>query len=127
MAAKIDLRQLSGIYAICKLSPASPIPDWTDGEGFVSISRTGEELSIVCQSERIPPGIQASRGWRCWQFIGPFAFNETGITLSVIRPLSESDIGVFLVSTFDTDYLLIQEQDMETAKTVLLRAGHTLV
>jgi hypothetical protein len=61
------------------------------------------------------------------QFVGPFAFNETGIALSVIRPLSERDIGIFLVSTFDTDYLLIQERDMEAAEVTLLRAGHTLV
>jgi uncharacterized protein len=131
MAAKIDLRQLSGSYAICKLSPESPIPDWADGEGFVSISRTSEELSIVCRSDRapgrVPADIQVSSEWRCWQFVGPFAFDETGIALSVIRPLSESGIGIFLVSTFDTDYLLIKERDVEAAKTALLRAGHALV
>jgi hypothetical protein len=130
MTAKITLKQLVGDYAICKLRRDSPIPEWADGEGFVSISRTADELSIVCRSDRVPdrtPEFQAARGWRCFQFVGPFAFDETGIALAVIRPLSESDVGIFLVATFDTDYLLIQEKDLETAKAALLRAGHTLV
>jgi hypothetical protein len=127
MAPKIELRQLSEDYAICKLGPTSAIPEWADGEGFVSISRTDEELSIVCRAERVPAEIHASAGWRCLQFVGPFAFDETGIALSVIRPLSESGIGIFLVSTFDTDYLLIRERDMEAARATLLRAGHSLV
>jgi uncharacterized protein len=130
MAAKIILKQLVGDYAVCRLVAKSPIPAWADGEGFVSISRTGDELSIVCRSERVPdrmPEIQTARGWRCFQFVGPFSFDETGIALAVIRPLSESNIGIFLISTFDTDYLLIQGKDIETAKKALLRAGHTFV
>jgi hypothetical protein len=127
MAAKISLRQLTGEYAICKLGRKSAIPEWAEGEGFVSISRTDEELSIVCQSDRVPAEIHASRGWRCLQFVGPFAFDETGIALAVIRPLSEGNIGIFLVSTFDTDYLLIQERDAAKAKAALLGAGHALV
>src|SRR6266702_3969181 len=114
MAAKIKLRQLSGSYAVCKMDAKSSIPAWAEGEGFVTISRSEEELSIVCRAERIPMEIQAARGWQCFQFLGPFAFNETGIALSVIRPVSESNVGIFLVSTFDTDYLLIQESDLET-------------
>lgn len=131
MAATIQLRQLAGDYAVCKLGAKSAVPEWAQGEGFVSITRTDEALSIVCRSNRIsariPAEIQAARGWRCFEFVGPFAFDETGIALAVIRPLSERAIGVFLVATFDTDYLLIQEKDLETAKAALLRAGHTLL
>jgi uncharacterized protein len=131
MAAKIALRQLPGDYVVCKLGPKSPLPKWAEGEGFVSITRTIQALSIVCASERIPQPppaeMQVARGWRCFEFVGPFAFDETGVALAVIRPLSENDIGVFLVATFDTDYLLIQAKDVDKAKTALLVAGHTFV
>ena len=65
----------------------SPIPAWADGEGFVSISRSDDELSIVCRAERIPSGVKQDTGWTCYKFIGPFAFDETGIVASVIGPL----------------------------------------
>jgi hypothetical protein len=126
MARTIALRQWEGHYAVSKLDVKSAIPAWADGEGFVSISRTPAELSIVCRAERVPAGINASREWACFEFVGPFAFDETGIAVAVIQPLSEMKIGVFLVATFDTDYLLIQEKDLPTAKKALIAAGHKL-
>ena len=127
MSATIQLRALPGDYAVCKLDQAAAIPDWADGNGFVSISRTPEVLSIVCRTERVPASVQASRAWRCFEFVGPFAFDETGIALAVIRPLSEKNIGIFLVATYDTDYLLIQTKDLDAAKAALRVAGHTLL
>ena len=126
MSATIQLRELPGDYAVCKFEQAAAIPDWADGYGFVSISRTPEELSIVCRTERVPEAVNASRAWRCFEFIGPFAFDETGIALAAIRPLSERKIGVFLVATYDTDFLLVQSKDLAAAKTALLHAGHTI-
>jgi uncharacterized protein len=126
MARKITLRELPDHYAVCKLAPEARIPAWADGDGFLSISRTPDELSIVCRSERVPPDVHAARDWRCFALIGPFAFDETGIAVSVIAPLSDASIGIFLVATFDTDYLLIQGKDLEAGKRALLAAGHTL-
>jgi hypothetical protein len=127
MTPKIELRELPGEYAVCKLPRETPIPAWADGEGFVSISRTPSELSIVCRAGRVPATVQASREWRCFEFVGPFAFDESGIATAVIGPLSEGGIGIFLVATFDTDYLLIQEKDVYAAKDALRRAGHALI
>jgi uncharacterized protein len=124
---KVKLRQHPGRYVISKLDNAAHIPPWADGDGFVSISRTPNELSIVCPADRVPEEIDASRAWACFELLGPFAFDETGIALSVIEPLSEDGIGVFLVATFDTDYLLVQEKDLAAAKQALTAAGHTLV
>jgi hypothetical protein len=126
MTRTVRLRLLADEYAICKLASDASLPEWADGDGFVSISRTPDELSIVCPADRVPE-VSAARGWRCLQFIGPFAFNETGIALAVIRPLSENGIGIFLVSTFDTDYLLVQSRELEAAQAALLSAGHTLL
>lgn len=127
MSTKIKLRQHPERYAISKLDGAATIPSWTEGDGFVSISRTPSELSIVCPADRVPAEINASRAWTCFELIGPFAFDETGIALSVIQPLSKEKIGVFLVATFDTDFLLVQEKDLAAAKQALTAEGHTLV
>lgn len=127
MNTKLKLRQLPGHYAIAKLGVAAAIPAWADGDGFVSISRTPHELSVVCPAERVPAEVNASRAWACFELLGPFAFDETGIALAVIEPLSGERIGVFLVATFDTDYLLVQEKDLATARHALRDAGHTLV
>jgi hypothetical protein len=124
MKKTVKLRVVDGIYAISRLSPTEGIPVWADGNGFVSISRSDEELSIVCREERVPDGTQSDPGWTCLKLLGPFAFDETGIVLSVIQPLSENGIGIFVVSTFDGDHLLVKSDRFEDARALLLNAGH---
>lgn len=126
-AKSIQLRQLQGTYAISRLEPGSAIPEWADGPGFVSISRSDDELSIACLQERVPATCQTDSNWVCLKFIGPFAFGETGIVLSVIRPLSEAELGVFVVSTFDGDHLLLKEADATAGIRILTEAGHRLL
>lgn len=127
MAAKVRLKRLAGSYAVCRLDAASPIPSWADGEGFVSISRSDDELSIVCHAARVSGDVRQDGGWACYKFIGPFAFDETGIVSSVIGPLSDAGIGIFVVSTFDGDHMLIKEADIASAEPVLTSAGHSLL
>lgn len=122
----ITLAPLPSLYAIVRLAPHEAIPPWADGDGFVSIARTRDELSITCLQQRVPNGVglQIDAGWVALRFVGPFAFGETGIILSVIRPLSENGIGVFVVSTFDGDHLLIKQDDLDPARALLIAAGH---
>lgn len=122
----VTLQQLAGDYAVARLGRDEAVPAWADGDGFVSVSRSDEELSVVCRSDRVPASVRHDAGWTCFKFRGPFAFDETGIALAVIRPLSEADIGIFLVSTFDTDYLLIKTENAARARALLEQAGHTL-
>ena len=127
MAIKVKLKQLSGLYAVSRLEAGDAIPDWADGQGFVSISRTDDELSIVCLQDRVPASVKQDRDWVAFKLQGPFAFDETGIVLSVIRPLSENGLGIFLVSTFDGDHLLLKASDVAVARRFLGEAGHTIV
>jgi hypothetical protein len=127
VAAKVRLKRLVGGYTICRLDPTSPIPAWADGEGFVSISRSDDELSIVTRSERVPVGMKQDDGWACHKFIGPFAFDETGIVSAVIGPLSEAGIGIFVISTFDGDHLLLKQADLARAEPILSASGHSLI
>lgn len=124
---RITLQPLPHAYAIARLAPDSPIPPWADGPGFVTLSRTRDELSITCLDARVPVGVQADRGWQALRFVGPFAFGATGIILSVIQPLSENGVGVFVVSTFDGDHLLVQQADRGRAWALLEAAGHVLL
>ena len=123
----LALRLLPDRYGVARLAPAAPIPAWADGPGFVSISRTDDELSIVCRAERIPPGAQAARDWCCFKLQGPFAFDETGIVAAVIGPLSANAVGVFVVSTSDGDHVMVQAADLARSQALLLAAGHRIV
>ncbi|WP_092797984.1 MULTISPECIES: ACT domain-containing protein [unclassified Janthinobacterium] len=124
---QITLEQDPYSYAVSRLAHDSVIPDWVDGKGFVTISRSRQELSIVCRADRVPAGIQSEQDWVCWRFVGPFAFGATGIVLSVIEPLSRGGIGIFVVSTFDGDHLLLQRRDLERALPLLTAAGHRFI
>lgn len=113
---KLTLKILPDRMAVCRFEPSAPLPGWIDQPGFYSITRTAEELSVVCNEEHVPPGTQSEAGWRCFQLLGPFTFSEIGIISSLTQPLSESGVCVFVISTFDTDYLMVKDKDL--AKTI---------
>jgi hypothetical protein len=123
---RVRLARLTGSYTISRLDPSAALPGWADGTGFVSISRSTEELSIVCPADRVPGDIRQDAGWTCYRFVGPFAFDETGIVSSVIGPLSDAGIGIFVISTFDGDHMLLKEADRARAEAILVASGHIL-
>jgi len=127
MAVRVRLKPLSGRYAVSRLEAKESIPGWADGPGFVSITRTEDELSITCLQGRVPGTVKHDGDWVALKLQGPFAFDETGIVLSVIKPLSENELGIFLVSTFDGDHLLVKAKDEAAARGLLVAAGHTLL
>jgi hypothetical protein len=127
MAVCVDLLPLPGDYAVSRLAPDGTLPSWVKGSGFVNVSYCEDELSIVCQSDRVPSGTQSEAGWTALKLTASFEFDEAGIVLSVIKPVSEADLGVFLVSTFYRDYLLIKTNDLDQASALLSNAGHSII
>lgn len=124
---KLNLSTLPRSYAVCRLDPNGHIPYWALlGEDFVSLTRTNTELSIVCLEENVPQETRAERGWRCIKVDGAFEFTVAGVHASLAVPLAEADISVLAIATFDTDHLLVKEEDLERALTVLAQAGHTV-
>lgn len=119
----LTLTTLPDALAVCRLDP-SPIPAWADGDGFVSITRTARELSIVCAEARVPDDVKAERGWRVFKLEGPFDFALVGVLKQVLDPLAEAKVGVFAVSTYDTDYVLVKAAQFEQAVAALTRHGH---
>ena len=114
------------LFGICRLEPAAESPAWANGGKFLTVSRTPHELSIVCAEVRIPEGITAERGRRLLQVEGVLPFSLTGVLAAIAAPLAEAQVSIFAVSTYDTDYLLVSETDLERAIQVLEAAGHAI-
>lgn len=115
-----------GPYAIVRLAPDAAVPAWATKGEFTSISRTVDELSIVCPVENLPTDVSSSHRWICLKLKGPFPFSQTGVLISFIEPLSSQGIPIFAISTYDTDYVLIQEEWAGMAIQALQDAGHQL-
>ena len=124
---RLTLRLLPGEFAICRLEPQSAIPDWIGPGGFVSITRTAEELSIVCAAGQPPRDVRHEGGWRLLQLVGPFPFSAVGVLSSVLEPLATGGISVLAIGTFDTDYVLVKTYDLNGARDRLHNAGHTVL
>ena len=122
----MTLDVLSGVYAICRLSANAAAPPWTGGGAFASITRTSSELSIVCASDAVPPDVQAQRGYRGLAVRGPLDFSLVGIMATLAGVLAAASVSIFVVSTYDTDYLFVREADFDRAATALRSAGHTV-
>ena len=119
----MNLTILSDTFAICRLGPAEDVPDWAMIGEFVSITHTGDELSIVCAEEHVPPDVKADREWRVLKVEGPLDLALTGVLASLANPLAEAQLNIFAVSTFDTDYLLVKGYNLPRACDVLRQAG----
>jgi hypothetical protein len=100
------------------------VPEWALRDSFFSITRTADELSIVCPQAQVPPDVHHESDWACLKLEGPFPFSETGILTSFVQPLSDRAIPIFAMSTFDTDYILVKHAWMDKAVDVLEEAGH---
>ncbi|MDX1502737.1 MAG: ACT domain-containing protein, partial [Thermoanaerobaculia bacterium] len=124
---RVALDLLDGVWAVARLAPDTPIPDWLPRDGaLVSVTRTAEELSLVCPEEAVPRGVRTERGFRCLVVRGPLAFSEIGILAALARPLAEAGVSLFALSTFDTDFLLVPARGLDRAVEALRRAGHVV-
>jgi uncharacterized protein len=124
-APQLTLSLVSGDLAICRLDAQAPIPAWAGGS-FYSITRTPDELSIVCDQRNVPDGIPCERGWRALRVRGQLDFALTGVLASLAAPLADAGISLFVISTFDTDYVLVKEINLRQALAALEKAGHII-
>ncbi len=116
----LTLSVLPQTFAICRLEKNTPIPDWAlRGSQFSSITASSEEISIVCDESVVPPDVKAVKGWRAFKVEGPLDLSMTGVVASLTSPLAEAGISVFTLSTYDTDYLLVNTGRLEDAIMVL--------
>jgi hypothetical protein len=100
------------------------MPRSIESDSFLSITRTSDELSIVCGIDHVPENAKCESPWTCFKLEGPFPFNLTGVLASFLDPLGRARIPIFAVSTFDTDYVLVKEESAPAALKALRNAGH---
>ena len=128
----MKLKEIAGTYSILRYAPDEKIPDWVYQSGFLSVSRTDEELSIVCDADAVQDAEGADAqdredDWKCLKVQGPLDFSLTGILSSIASPLADAKISIFAISTFDTDYVMLKSDHLGTAKQTLRTAGFDVV
>ena len=121
----LKLREVPGEYAVWRLPPDAGLPE-VEAEGFLSITRTKEEVSVVSSASAVPNGVPCESGWSCLQVVGPLPFDLTGILARLTALLAGAKIPIFAVSTYDTDYLLVRTENLQAACTALREGGCTI-
>ena len=124
VAPKLKLSPLPETFAICRLPADAMMPRWAGTGLFFSVTRTSDELSVICAEANVPGGVLCNRGWRCWKVDGPLAFNTIGVVASLAQPLAAAGVSIFVVSSYDTDYLLVKRENYEKAVEILRASGH---
>lgn len=123
----MNLSLQPGRLAVCQLAPEAPVPAWASGKAsFCSITRTSEELSIVCPENLVPADVKQETGWRALKVNGPLDFALTDILASVAGPLAQAGVSIFALSTYNTDYVLVKDTQVTLAVKALQAAGHTV-
>lgn len=125
----MHLTRLTGDFAVARAAPDAPLPDRvaslvTGGGAFVTVSRTAEELSVVAPEAAVAGMDRIEPGWSLFMVHGPFAFDETGIVAALSKALAEAGIGIFVISTFDTDWILVKTTDADRAAGCWRADGH---
>ena len=118
------MREAAGI---CKLPADEPIPQWACQGEFFSITKTAEELSIVCAESAIPDGALCEKGWKLLKIRGMLDFALVGILANVSTALAKAGISIFVVSTYNTDYIMVRAVDLDRAVEKLREQGHEVV
>ena len=123
--ATFELSVLASVFVACRFEATAPVPPWAIADmGFVSITRTDDELTIICSEEQSPDSTEVR--WRCLKVHGPFPFNAIGVLSELTRVLAEAGISLLAVSTHSTDYLFVHVKDLADAVRALRRHGHTV-
>ncbi|MEO6088200.1 MAG: ACT domain-containing protein [Umezawaea sp.] len=122
----VDVRP--GDYSVARLAPDAPVPaGLLEAAGLVSVTRTPDELSIVCPTGVVPASDTSDHGWRLLTVRGPLEFTLTGIMAALSGELAAAGVSLFALSTYDTDHLLVKDENLERAVLALSEAGHEVV
>ena len=116
---KLKLSILPNLLSVCQLKSDSKIPGWTQKSSFFCVTRTSDELSLVCDQSIVPSDIKRVDNWRAFKVLGPLDFSQIGIIASISKCLADNKISIFAISTYDTDYFLVENKNFEAARKVL--------
>jgi hypothetical protein len=126
MPITLTLHILTERFALIQLPQNAPIPSWVRGE-FAAVLRSRDEMTVVSEESAVPAGLRTQGGFRCLQVAGSFDIGSIGIAAAATRPVAEAGISLFVFSTWQTDFVLVAESDLEHATAALRGAGHTVL
>jgi uncharacterized protein len=135
VSTSLTLHELSGRYAVCRLPSGSSVPAWATSGALWTITGTADELSVLCDETSVPQELLAESpanfryqgGWVAFKLLGPFEFSLTGILTAVLDPLRDAGVGIFAISTYDTDYVLVLDEHRSRTIDTLRSAGHQII
>ena len=127
MPSTFTLRLLPDTLAVCRLDAGAAMPWWATVAPFFSVTRTPDELSIICAASRVPLGTQATYDWRALQVHGQFHHGLSGLMDAIAKPLGHAGISILAVATFDTHYVLVRGAQLDAAMGALHEAGHRVL
>jgi len=123
----MELSVLPQRLAVCRLEADDAVPGWAGRSGLWSVTRTPDELSVVCDERDVPDGVRHEGGWRALKLHGPFAFSEVGVLAPIAVALARAEVPILALATFETDYVLVPEERLETARLALVAAGYGVI
>lgn len=122
-----NLRILPGRYSVCSVPPDTSLADLEPGDGIWSVTRSGDQLTVLVPEAAAGTDWQIEPGWRCLEVAGPLEFSQIGVLSALTTALAEAEISVYAISTYSTDLILMKEAAVERARDVLSRNGHQVI
>ena len=123
---KLKLKLLDGIYAVCRFEDSKKVPSWVNEKEFFSVTKTEDEISVVMLQDKISSDVKVEKDWRILKVEGTLDFSLIGILAKISDILAKNSISIFVISTFNTDYILVKEEKIEKAMTVLSKEGYEI-
>lgn len=123
----LTMTLLKDNFGVCRMESDDVIPKWAMDSDFYSVTKTMDELSIVCRLDSIPSNIKCERDWRTLKVEGPLDFSLVGILAAISTILANEGISIFAISTYDTDYILVKEKDVENAISSLTKERYEII
>jgi len=123
----LTMKLLKERFGVCRLNKNELIPEWAKNSSFYSITKTLDELSIVCSQDSIPSNTKCEKDWRILKVEGPLVFSLIGILSSISTILAQKGISIFAISTYDTDYILVKDKDIANAINALANEKYEIV
>lgn len=123
----LTMKLLNDFLSVCRLDKGQDIPSWAYEGEFFSITKTDDELSIVCSQEHVPDDMVSETDWRALKVLGPLDFSLIGILAAISKVLAESGISIFVISTYDTDYILLKEKQLLAGMNALVSNNYRII
>lgn len=123
----LNLQLLNDKYAICRFNIDSVIPDWIKDLDFYSVTKTKDELSVVCKQSGLLNDCEINEDWRILKVVGPLDLSFIGIIAEISGILKENEISIFTISTYETDYILVKSNDLNRAIDSLKAKGYEMI